>query len=94
MFSYKTYGTKEQDDVFANSSDASILSPSHEHFINLLRRHSLDSCVSLFEEHEIDMDLFLTLSKSDLNEIGVDWDKRDAVLELIYRLNKQKMPNM
>lgn len=90
--SYTTYETKEQDDVFENSPNATITSPSHNHFVNLLRRHSLDSCVSLFEEHEIDMDLFLTLSKSDLNEIGVDWDKRDAVLELIYRLNKQKVP--
>lgn len=58
-------------------------------FIELLRRNSLDSCVSLFQKHEIDMDMFLTLTKSDLNEIGVDWNKRDDVLELIYILNKR-----
>lgn len=77
--------TKVDDDVF----DASPIKRSKEEFINILRKHSLESCISLFEKHEIDMDLFLTLSKNDLEEIGVDWDKRDAVLEVIYHLNKQ-----
>ncbi|GLV38817.1 Ankyrin 2 [Carabus blaptoides fortunei] len=83
--------TENGDDVFDSSVINTCAAPksNEREFVELLRRNSLDSCVSLFQKHEIDMDMFLTLSKSDLNEIGVDWEKRDDVLELIYLLNKR-----
>ena len=53
----------------------------------LLRTHSLDGYMSLFEKHDIDLDVMLTLSDKDLYEIGINCpDKRRVFLELIFKL--------
>lgn len=57
----------------------------------ILRQLSLENYHPIFEEQEIDMDAFLTLTHGDLNELGITQElPRQQILHAINQINVGK----
>jgi hypothetical protein len=58
---------------------------------SLLKKLSLEKYTSIFEEQEVDMEAFLTLSDGDLKELGIASNEpRRQILEAIAHLKNEK----
>lgn len=80
------------DDVFLVNNETDLLLPSdwkmkNPKFVKFLRKHSLDSYMQIFEKQEIDMEVFVTLDKKDLHEIGIN-ENEDFILDIVSKVKK------
>ena len=61
----------------------------------ILRKLSLEKYHPIFEQQEIDMDAFLTLTQGDLSELGITQElPRKQILKAINQINVGKVRNM
>lgn len=91
---YKTEEEENNDDVFLSSEDQKNICfmkwrKNNRRFVKLLRKNSLDTCMKIFQKHEIDLDVFVTLTANDLNEIGVDSGRKAEILKLGNQLRRE-----
>jgi hypothetical protein len=57
----------------------------------ILRKLSLEKYQPIFEEQEVDMEAFLTLTDGDLKELGIDhMDSRKQIMAAISEMNIKK----
>jgi hypothetical protein len=73
-------------------SSSSVASKKEEEELgSLLKKLSLEKYTSIFEEQEVDMEAFLTLSDGDLKELGIASNEpRRQILEAIAHLKNEK----
>ncbi|XP_065913290.1 ankyrin repeat and SAM domain-containing protein 6-like isoform X2 [Dysidea avara] len=58
---------------------------------DVLKQYSLDRFITIFEENEVDLQSFLTMTNSDLEEVGItDPEEKLYILDAIYEI-KDKM---
>ncbi|MEQ2269642.1 Ankyrin repeat and SAM domain-containing protein 6 [Xenotaenia resolanae] len=61
---------------------------------SILKKLSLEKYQPIFEEQEVDMEAFLTLTDGDLKELGIKTDgPRQQILAAISELNAGKVPS-
>ena len=61
----------------------------------ILRDLSLEKYHPIFEQEEIDLDAFLTLTQGDLSELGITQEQpRQQILQVIYQLNEGKVSDV
>jgi len=84
--------TESKKSLTSTTSHPQVTSSSEDDEINvILRQLSLENYHPIFEEQEIDMDAFLTLTHGDLNELGITQElPRQQILHAINQINVGK----
>ncbi|XP_062841723.1 ankyrin repeat and SAM domain-containing protein 6-like isoform X2 [Trichomycterus rosablanca] len=73
------------------SSSSQLRSKSSDELSGILKKLSLEKYQPIFEEQEVDMEAFLTLTDRDLQELGITTDgPRQQILAAICELNAGK----
>jgi len=76
----------------SNHSIESVLSTlfgrQHWNLEALLAASDLEKFVPLFDQHKVDLSIFLTLNQSDLQSLGIPFAPRQKMLSIINELNR------
>ncbi|KAK7115007.1 hypothetical protein V1264_000957 [Littorina saxatilis] len=82
---------KSGEDVLPTLSSLREKDSGDDELSNILKKLSLEKYNPIFEEQEVDMEAFLTLTDEDLKELGIpNVDSRRQILKAIRELNSGK----
>ena len=83
--------TKTTDSAFKESDESSV-GPKTSDLGVILKQLSLEKYQPIFEEQEVDMEAFLTLTDLDLKELGIEYaESRKQIMAAITELNTKKL---